>query len=123
MLHINDIQQLATSLAQFTGSEQFYRYHFRCLLTEGARYLAEQASCYWLMDVFASHLAAISTDEYFTCLVLNRAYSEGKVVIDDGNGIVLAEQEIPYTDFPLEEMTLFACWSGGYWVIMLTSEY
>ena len=45
------------------------------------------------------------------------------VVIDDGDENILAEQMIDFTDFPLEEITLFACWSGGYWVIMLTSEY
>ncbi len=30
---------------------------------------------------------------------------------------------LPFTDFPMREITLFACWGDGYWVLMLTSEY
>ena len=123
MLKSNETQHLVSTLAQFTGSEEFFRYHSRCLLTEGARYLAEQAGCFWLLDVYASHLAAISTDEYFTCLKFKRQDDEGTVVIDDGNGVVLAEQEIPYTDFPLTEIKLYGCWSGEFWTLMLPSEY
>jgi hypothetical protein len=43
----------------------------------------------------------------------------------DGNETVLARQEIPYTDFPLQSITLYASqdeYLGGR-VIMLTSEY
>lgn len=29
----------------------------------------------------------------------------------------------PYTDFPLKEITLYACWDGDHWVTMLPSEY
>jgi|GEM_PF-6773891 hypothetical protein len=32
-------------------------------------------------------------------------------------------QEIPYTDFPLTSITLYACWDQEHWVIMLPSEY
>jgi len=34
-----------------------------------------------------------------------------------------ARQAIPYTDFALCEITLYACWDGEHWVIMLPSEY
>jgi hypothetical protein len=45
------------------------------------------------------------------------------MVYEDGNGHEHARQEIPYTDFPLAEITLYACWDGEHWVIMLPSEY
>ena len=32
-------------------------------------------------------------------------------------------QEIPYKDFPMHAISLFACWDGEHWVIMLPSEY
>lgn len=44
------------------------------------------------------------------------------MIYDDGNGNEHARQEIPYTDFPLDNITLYACWDGGHWVIMLPSE-
>jgi hypothetical protein len=57
------------------------------------------------------------------CLKLKRIGEGAQVVIDDGDENILAQQVIEYTDFPLNEITLFACWTGEYWVIMLTSEY
>ncbi|MFN5445386.1 MAG: DUF6876 family protein [bacterium] len=32
-------------------------------------------------------------------------------------------EKISYTDFPLSEITLYACWDQEHWVIMLPSEY
>jgi hypothetical protein len=37
-----------------------------------------------------------------------------EVVIDDGDENILAEQVIEFTDVPLDEVTLFACWTGEY---------
>jgi hypothetical protein len=45
------------------------------------------------------------------------------MVYEDGNGHEHARQDIPFTDFPLSEQTLYACWDGEHWVIMLPSEY
>ena len=114
---------LELNLRHFTSTERYHRFHSRTVLTDGALYLAEQARCFWLMDVFASHLREISTDHGLACLKLKRIGEGAQVVIDDGDENILAEQEIEFTDFPLEEITLFACWTGEYWVIMLTSEY
>jgi hypothetical protein len=102
MPHANHIQDLPAQLQQFTGTEGYYRYHSNTLLTDGALYLAEQAACFWLLDVYASHLVNISHQEQFTCLKFSRTLDQGKVLISDGNGGVLAEQHIPYTDFPLD---------------------
>ena len=50
---------LLAELAQFTGTQTYTRITRRHLLTDGARYLADQAECYWLMDAVASHLDEI----------------------------------------------------------------
>lgn len=42
---------------------------------------------------------------------------------EDGNGKVRAEQQIPFTDFPMSECVLYACWDWEHWVLMLPSEY
>jgi hypothetical protein len=51
--------------------------------------------------------------------------SEGRaeMIYEDGNGLEHARQAIPYTDFALSEITLYACWDQEHWVIMLPSEY
>jgi hypothetical protein len=50
-------------LNQFTGMAKYYRISRRHLLTDGTKYLAEQAACFWLMDAIASHLVEIGTAE------------------------------------------------------------
>jgi hypothetical protein len=116
--------ELLKNLKHFTGSDQLARLTRAVLLTEGARYLAEAAECFWLFDVFASHLATIDGNkEWFTCLKLVKHNQSASIVIEDGNGKVLAKQRIEYTDFPLNTFTLYGSWAGKFWVIMLATEY
>ena len=44
------------ALAQFTGTERYYRIAPKFLITDGVKFLAENAGCYWLLDVAVSHL-------------------------------------------------------------------
>ncbi len=122
----NEVANLKRGLLNFRGTQWYHKFHSRTVLTDGALYLAEQARCFWLMDVFASHLTQVSQEMGFVCLKLKREGESAHISIEDGNESLLAVQEIGYTDFPLEEMMLFASWTGrngGCWVIMLTSEY
>ena len=111
------------ALAQFTGTERYYRISRRCLLTDGTRYLAEEAGAFWLMDAAASYLIELGTDEWFVHIHLRVTSSTALLVLGDGNGHVYAQQQIPYTDFPMPEQTLYACWDSERWVIMSPSEY
>ncbi len=110
-------------LAQFTATERYYRLNRKCLLTDGAKYLAEGAGAFWLMDAAACYLIELGTDDWFVKIELAVTASKAELKLEDGNGYVRARQEIPYTDFPLLSQTLFACWDGEHWVIMLPSEY
>jgi hypothetical protein len=112
-----------STLAQFTGSERYYRISKRHLLTDGTKYLAEQAECFWMMDAIASHLAEIGTADWFVTVKTTVNDAKALMVYEDGNGHEHARQEIPYTDLPLAAITLYACWDGQHWVIMLPSEY
>ena len=119
-----DVELLVSNLKQFTGTEKYTRLTKRVVLTDGAVYLAENAKCFWLFDLFASHLVTIDQNkEAFTCLHLKLINTSANIEIDDGNGRVLVTQFVEYTDFPLNSMKLFSCWAGEYWVIMLPSEY
>ena len=119
-----DENELLKTLKQFTGSEQFARLTRTVVLTEGSLYLAEAAECFWLFDLYASHLSGVDcSKDWFTCLKLTRTNRSAFLSIEDGNGRVLAKEKIEYTDFPLSEITLYGCWTGEFWVLMLTSEY
>jgi hypothetical protein len=112
-----------SQLAQFVGTTQYYRISRKHLLTDGTHYLAERAGCYWMMDAIASHLGEIGTADWFVLIRMLINNSKAVMHYEDGNGIEHARQEIPYTDFPLATITLYACWDGEHWVIMLPSEY
>ena len=116
--------ELQSALAQFTGTERYYRLYPNVVLTDGTKYLADSAGCYWLMDVYASHLASVDPNvERFTSLMLSKKGSGAQIVIEDGNTQLLAKQHVEYTDFPLDTFVFYAAWAGEFWVLMLRSEY
>ena len=120
--------QLLNELKQFTGTEQYYKFSmlFKEQLTDGMKYLCETVQCYWLMDIVGSvqNLEKIKDNNSFILwkIEVNKKDNTGvvKALSDtEGTGDLLYEQEIPYTDFPLESFEFFQCDN----VIMLKGEY
>jgi hypothetical protein len=58
----------ANQLSHFTGTERYYRISRRHLLTDGTKYLAEGAECFWMMDAVGSHLSEIGTADWFVLI-------------------------------------------------------
>ena len=122
----DELEQLGLdtlTLSQFTGTSAYYRISRRHLLTDGTKYLAEKGACFWMMDAVASHLCEIGTEDWFVLIRVQVSEGRAVMIYEDGNGLEHARQAIPYTDFPLSEITLYACWDQEHWVIMLPSEY
>jgi hypothetical protein len=120
---MNETKEL--DLSQFYGTEEYHRWSIlfpRFVLTDGAKYLAEQAGAYWLMDAIASYKQRY-VKEGFAVAHLKKAKKGWVLTIDDGNDNVLAKQKIEYSDFPLDEIKLYAVQSGDLWVMMLPTEY
>ena len=113
----------SNQLNQFIGTEKYYRISREHLLTDGTKYLAEEAKCFWMMDAIASHLCEIGTEDWFVLIRVQVTEGRAVMIYEDGNDHEHARQEIPYTDFPLNSITLYACWDQENWVIMLPSEY
>jgi len=117
-------QELKRNLAQFTGTESYHSWsvifpHY--VLSDGAKYLAEEAGAYWLMDMIGSHLP-MHTDTFGVAkLVVTN--DRAVFTLDDGNGNVICRQEIPFTDFPLPEIRLYVQRQDRLWVLFLPSEY
>ena len=122
----DELEQLGLdrlTLAQFTGTSAYYRISRRHLLTDGTKYLAEKGACFWMMDAVASHLCEIGTQDWFVLIRVQVSEGRAEMIYEDGNGGEHARQAIPYTDFAMGEVTLYACWDQEHWVIMLPSEY
>jgi hypothetical protein len=113
----------SNQLNQFTGTSKYYRISRKHLLTDGTKYLVEAAECFWMMDAISSHLSEIGTEDWFVQVRMLVNGKRATMIYEDCNGSEHARQEIPYTDFPMEAISLYACWDGEYWVIMLPSEY
>jgi hypothetical protein len=112
-----------TQLAQFIGTERYWRISPSAVLTDGSKYVADTAGAYWLMDAIASYLPQFTGKEDFIVAKLVRTGSAAQLTLDEGNGRVLDQQHIEYTDFPMSSFQMYACWGGDSWVIMLCSEY
>ena len=124
--------ELATELAQFTGTESYTNLRYpwlrtKFLLTDGTKYLAEQAKAFWLMDAIASHQTnrKLAAEPFQVWELTVSDKREAVLTCSDGNKTTLVRQEIPATDFPLDKITLYAEQSDylGGRVVMLTSEY
>jgi len=117
-----------TDLNHFIGTTQYYHYLAGLKLTDGVKYLADEAGAYWLLDIIASY----QTDEkirklHFQVWELklspdNATTGKHEAVVTmktDSNRPLMVKQQIEYTDFPLDSITLYLI--DG--VILLTSEY
>ena len=119
--------KLLEGLAHCHCSETAYRHWTaKITYTEGVKYLAEEAGAYWLIDVVASYqnervitqnpdlvhfqLWELAVHEDKSATVTMRADSDQPAIVT---------QEIEFTDFPLDHVTLYVC--GG--MLLLPSEY
>ncbi|WP_193200952.1 DUF6876 family protein [Nostoc sp. MG11] len=116
-------EELIADLEQFTGSEVVYRHWLGILrYTEGVKHLAQITQCYWLLDAIGSYQHRLGSNPRL------RDFQVWRLVVENQSGVLICEentdkevlrQEIPYTDFPLSEITLYLAQK----VLMLPSEY
>lgn len=125
-------QQIENQLPYFSGTETWHRWSPlfpKVTLTEGTKWLADNAGAYWLMDAIASYQKDCEKDEMlcdmqFWTLRVNEDKTATLICERDTDDVAF-KQEIEYTDFPLKEIKLY-CASGGpqnTMVILLPGEY
>jgi hypothetical protein len=102
----------AADLDMFTGSETFYRHWLnrKVIFTEGAHHVAEAGGACWLLDEIAliqPHNVRVAAEEFQVWKLTVRPDRTATLVCEDGNYNVVFAKEIPFTDFPLEAITLW----------------
>jgi hypothetical protein len=124
--------ELEAELPYFTCTESYTNLRYpwlrqKFMLTDGAKYLAEKAKAFWLMDAIASHQLnkKVAREPFQVWELVVSADHKAVLTCTDGDTHILVKQEIPYTDFPLEAISLYASQDDtlGGLVVMLTSEY
>jgi len=116
-----------SDLIQFCGSAEAYRHWTKRLVyTEGVQYMAEHGRAYWLVDAVASYqpdkrIASRPdlVDFQLWELVVAQDKSATLTMRGDSDQPAVITQEIPFTDFPLAQITFYVC--NG--TLMLPSEY
>ena len=111
-------------LQDFTGTDQWYRHSLvrSVLYTDGAKYVADTAGAYWLLDEIAFAQKSnrrVAAEEFQLWKLRVNSDHTATLACDDGNGNVVFSKRIAYTDFPLEDITLYFTNQ----VILLPSEY
>jgi hypothetical protein len=120
-------------LAQFTGSERWYRHGLArsVTYTDGVRYVADTAGAYWLVDIIALAQGLdgkVCKESFQHWKLLVQADDSADVICEDGNGGELHRQHVAWTDFPRDGIDFYCCEDGTLGngitrVILLPSEY
>lgn len=122
-------------LCQFTGDMLRYScpLNRNVIYTPGVRYIAEVGHAYWLIDAIASYFgsdvmkAAMQKDariqqlQFWKLAVKDNAASLSANA--DSGEIPFVTQEIEFTDFPLDEIEIWAGFDGSLWTLYLPSEH
>ena len=108
----NTTELREADLMQFTGTEQWYRHAInrKVLFTDGAKYVADTAGAYWLLDEIAliqPYDRRVAAEEFQFWKLTVRPNHTATLTCDDGNGHIVYTKEIEYTDFPLDEITFY----------------
>jgi hypothetical protein len=110
-------------LRQFTGSEHWYRHGLvrSVLFTDGAKYVADTAGAYWLLDeiALAQKFEKAVQGEEFQIWKLTVKDSAATLTCGDGNDRIVFSKPIEFTDFPGDGVTFYYCNN----TILLPSEY
>lgn len=119
---------LKAELQHFSGTEAYHRNQLwprEFKTTDGVAFLAEKAGAYWLLDAiaFAQRETLIMCDEDLQDFQLwelkIRENRSAELICSRDSDQPVWKQEIPFTDFPLDEITLYVANN----VLMLTSEW
>lgn len=116
------MQTTTLDTSQFTGTSTWWRHplNHNVTYTDGAKYVAETAKAYWLLDKIALQDSMfgkrVPTFQVWDLAVKD---NRGVITVTDGDENLVATYVTPYTDFPEPGVKLF--FIDG--VILVPSEY
>jgi len=118
-------KEFEKAVRSFHGTDQYFRHRLAngmfLLLTDGCNYIRENAGggAYWLFDLILSWQMKLRKQRFQEWILEKQLDGTWFIECQDGNKNYIAGQEIDYSDFPLEKITIWVV--DG--VAMLPSEY
>jgi hypothetical protein len=111
---MSNADQLAPAVfEQFTGSENWYRHGLNraVLFTDGAKHVADAGGAYWLLDEIAlaqrSEKAVAAEEFQVWTLTVDLSRHTATLTCDDGDHNIVFTKAFEFTDFPIEQITLW----------------
>ena len=89
------------------------------LLTDGVKYFAETAGCWWFLDIVATEVMRFHQLKPFLVVVLDVCEGVADIDVEDGNGAMLWHRHIHFTDAPDGRWRFYLADN----VMLLPSEY
>lgn len=124
-----------SDLRQFSGDMIRYVHPLnrKVIYTPGIRYVAEQGKAYWLLDAIASYFGSPIVQDAMAKDYRLKSMQFWRLVVKDESAVLTAEadtgvepfitQDIPFTDFPLDQIDIWAGFDGTFWTLYLPSEH
>lgn len=125
-----------SDLSQFTGDLERFRHQLvrSVIYTPGVRFLAERGGAYWLIDEIALAIASDKLrkagqsdprvlDLHFWRLEVHNDCSATLTARADSDVAPFVTRRIPWTDFPLDHVDVWAGFDGQHWTLYLPSEH
>ena len=109
-------------LSQFYGTEAYHRtfmFNPSLVHTDGVQYFADQAGCFWFLDIVATEIHPLTKKEPFLSIKFWANGGEASITVEDGDLKPVFVKGIEHTDCPDGEYEFFLTDN----VLMLTSEY
>ena len=124
--------EIESEMRNFTGTEQYHRASVpdpKLVMTDGVKYLADSAECYWMIDAIASHQPAakkhrgLARGQFWS--FVRKGDHSGVLACGNGNHKAkpVISQEIEMTDFPLDQVRIWVMPGHEGNVMLLPSEY
>ncbi|WP_027125856.1 DUF6876 family protein [Gelidibacter mesophilus] len=122
------VNEIKEGLQHFHGTEMFFQIPLiRTRFTDGLKYLADVADCFWLItDTSVVAKSLIPRSEFITIDFKRLSEErqdftgyEAEIIYTDGNDNILEKHGYRATDFPLDELRLYFVND----TLMLPSEY
>lgn len=123
-------------LNHFTGDDERYAHPLnrRVIYTPGVRQVATKGGAFWLIDAIASYLTPRCLAPFIEEDPRIESMSFWKLIVSEDESAVLearadspcepfVRQEIPFTDFPLRTVDIWAAFDGTFWTLYLPSEH
>ncbi len=110
------VNEIKDALQQFSGSETIYKIPLiQTRYTEGMKYLANAADCYWLITDVSVIAKSLMDKSHFITVDFKRLPSAeqdysghvAEIKYGDGNGHIFETHHYNVTDFPLDELRLY----------------